>query len=367
MAEMGDLRGDEFAEEDEDDEIRPWLSSDEEIDEFYGESLPSLSGDSEVSGEEHDLSVPVFSPNFRFRPPLDRNQPMPPDADYASSDFDDQFDPATDLPISPESSDFEVEGHGLELGLGLGLRLGLGIHNRGEESEDEFNGGDYLGLWQSGEASTSPDYNGLRIVGFGSDSDSESEICPIFNCDCPPEEQISDDQIRTNQSVDFDWEQAAEAINLQDEGDVVVSPDNEWAFLLSLGAAGEEEDDDEEEEGIADALGLQGNFDKGNPPAAAHVIERLPSIVLTQMEVCAVCKDEISLEEKPKQLPCFHHYHADCILPWLKIRNTCPVCRHELPTDDPEFELHLPSGGEAGGIRSPLLHLIYESEILEME
>ncbi|EXB28904.1 E3 ubiquitin-protein ligase RING1 [Morus notabilis] len=82
----------------------------------------------------------------------------------------------------------------------------------------------------------------------------------------------------------------------------------------------------------------------GRPPASKTVVENLPSVVLTQEDVennnalCAVCKDEMGVGEKAKQLPCSHRYHGDCIMPWLGIRNTCPVCRHELPTDDADYE-----------------------------
>ncbi|KAF5730222.1 hypothetical protein HS088_TW20G00595 [Tripterygium wilfordii] len=82
----------------------------------------------------------------------------------------------------------------------------------------------------------------------------------------------------------------------------------------------------------------------GRPPASKYVVENLPEVVINAEDVknnnalCAVCKDEINVGKKAKQLPCEHKYHGDCILPWLGIRNTCPVCRHELPTDDVEYE-----------------------------
>ncbi|KAL9686021.1 hypothetical protein QQ045_023476 [Rhodiola kirilowii] len=82
----------------------------------------------------------------------------------------------------------------------------------------------------------------------------------------------------------------------------------------------------------------------GKPPAAKSVVENLAVVVVTQVDVdnnnslCAVCKDEMCVGEKAKTLPCSHKYHGDCIIPWLGIRNTCPVCRFELPTDDPSYE-----------------------------
>ncbi|KAJ0829350.1 putative transcription factor C2H2 family [Helianthus annuus] len=80
------------------------------------------------------------------------------------------------------------------------------------------------------------------------------------------------------------------------------------------------------------------------PPASKRAVDDLLSVTMTIKDHednnahCAVCKDEIGVGEMAKQLPCAHHYHGDCIVPWLRIRNTCPVCRHELPTDDPGYE-----------------------------
>ncbi|WJX71819.1 RING-type E3 ubiquitin transferase [Trifolium repens] len=94
---------------------------------------------------------------------------------------------------------------------------------------------------------------------------------------------------------------------------------------------------------------------RGTPPASKSAVEKLPVIEVTEellesdSSQCAVCKDTFALGEKAKQMPCKHIYHTDCILPWLELHNSCPVCRHELPTDDPDYEQRARGGGGGGG------------------
>ena len=73
-----------------------------------------------------------------------------------------------------------------------------------------------------------------------------------------------------------------------------------------------------------------------NPPASKSAIESMPTIEIDETQVeshCAVCKEQFEFGSEAREMPCKHIYHSDCILPWLLIRNSCPVCRHELPTD----------------------------------
>lgn len=82
----------------------------------------------------------------------------------------------------------------------------------------------------------------------------------------------------------------------------------------------------------------------GTPPASKIAVEALPEIEVSDQLLasdsaqCAVCMDTFELGKKAKQLPCKHVYHPDCILPWLELHNSCPVCRYELPTDDQDYE-----------------------------
>lgn len=75
-----------------------------------------------------------------------------------------------------------------------------------------------------------------------------------------------------------------------------------------------------------------------NPPASKAAIESMPVVKIVESHVskeshCAVCKEEFELDTEAREMPCKHIYHGDCILPWLSLRNSCPVCRHELPTE----------------------------------
>lgn len=87
----------------------------------------------------------------------------------------------------------------------------------------------------------------------------------------------------------------------------------------------------------------------GNPPASKEEVEKLQRLTVTknnQPEIqklssdncCPVCKDEYQENDELIKLPCSHLFHNECILPWLKERNSCPTCRYELKTDDNDYE-----------------------------
>ncbi|CAI9106824.1 OLC1v1006053C1 [Oldenlandia corymbosa var. corymbosa] len=47
-------------------------------------------------------------------------------------------------------------------------------------------------------------------------------------------------------------------------------------------------------------------------------------------EKCMICMDFLNDDDLVRCLPCDHQFHANCVDPWLKRRETCPVCK--IPT-----------------------------------
>ena len=66
---------------------------------------------------------------------------------------------------------------------------------------------------------------------------------------------------------------------------------------------------------------------------------------------CSVCWDDFKLDEDVRQLKCEHIFHENCIIPWLELHNTCPVCRQEQEPGSSENQPQQPpnSSSASGG------------------
>jgi hypothetical protein len=74
------------------------------------------------------------------------------------------------------------------------------------------------------------------------------------------------------------------------------------------------------------------------PPASKEFIENLISTNnFHSDEKCSICLKEFQLNSTI-ELSCHHKYCRNCIIQWLQLVNTCPMCRIEFPTDDQDYE-----------------------------
>ncbi|XP_050220203.1 E3 ubiquitin-protein ligase SIRP1-like [Mercurialis annua] len=72
----------------------------------------------------------------------------------------------------------------------------------------------------------------------------------------------------------------------------------------------------------------------GTPPAHKEAIESLPNATIKECTQCAVCLDDFDIGTRAKEMPCKHRFHDSCILPWLELHSSCPVCRFQLPAEE---------------------------------
>jgi len=77
----------------------------------------------------------------------------------------------------------------------------------------------------------------------------------------------------------------------------------------------------------------------GAPPASQSAIDKLQTKEVDDEMLgasednkpkCVICVDEMVKGEKASVLPCNHFFHGECVTPWLKQHNTCPVCRRSI-------------------------------------
>ncbi|KAJ4957743.1 hypothetical protein NE237_024854 [Protea cynaroides] len=98
----------------------------------------------------------------------------------------------------------------------------------------------------------------------------------------------------------------------------------------------EEEDTDQELEESIMLMDMDGGFSL--VPASTSSIEALETKefddnIEEAEETCMICMDEFVRGIHVRKLPCSHFFHTECILTWLKNKNSCPLCRFAMPTE----------------------------------
>lgn len=104
---------------------------------------------------------------------------------------------------------------------------------------------------------------------------------------------------------------------------------------------------------------LAQNGMSGPAPAPGAAVDAMPKIKINSRHLvnnshCPVCKEQFNVGGEAREMPCSHIYHSDCILPWLALHNSCPVCRQGLPSDVPESaEAGSSSNGSSSRVSCP--------------
>mmetsp|Transcript_30903 Transcript_30903/g.43069 ORF Transcript_30903/g.43069 Transcript_30903/m.43069 type:complete len:278 (-) Transcript_30903:413-1246(-) len=74
-------------------------------------------------------------------------------------------------------------------------------------------------------------------------------------------------------------------------------------------------------------------------PASQKSINALPTNQIQPFERilsdrCTVCQENYQIGDKITHLPCGHTFHRECVIQWLKQKNSCPLCRAKIDNGD---------------------------------
>ena len=88
---------------------------------------------------------------------------------------------------------------------------------------------------------------------------------------------------------------------------------------------------------------LQASFNAPPPRKPAVSDEALECVLPVRVDasdeelVCPISAEVLKEGEWAARMPCGHYFGHGDLLEWLRVNNSCPVCRYELPTNDASY------------------------------
>ena len=140
---------------------------------------------------------------------------------------------------------------------------------------------------------------------------------------------------------------------------------------------------------------LQSNMDRDNDDKKKKGLTKCMKVSIKNISAdldmicdqpsCPICNIDYEVGEDLKSLPCGHCYHDECVLPWLEMKRTCPICRAELQDNVPsisqlktrsekelsdyftEYDISLPKGADTIQDKAEVLYKYLEDDKVERE
>lgn len=85
----------------------------------------------------------------------------------------------------------------------------------------------------------------------------------------------------------------------------------------------------------AEQLFGRGSNPNSRIPASDAAISRCSKVRFEELtndnSVCPVCTEHFSETSDIIKLPCNHVFDRQCVVDWLRQKNSCPVCRSQIP------------------------------------